>query len=195
METFAQQWGKPTIGILRFEIRPDLRGQGLGKLLLTTLIKQMKEQFFELMELQVSESNLVTLGLCRQTELRDGRPRSSFRQDARTLTETFMAANYDAIIIGGGHNGLVTACYLARAGWKVLVLERRYVVGGACVTEESLPRLQGLDGRLRQQPVPQGDHPRPALARLRLRRAGAQPVVVHAVSRRPLSVAGPRLRR
>ncbi len=50
-----------------------------------------------------------------------------------------MAGNYDAIIIGGGHNGLVTACYLARAGWKVLVLERRYLVGGACVTEETFP--------------------------------------------------------
>jgi phytoene dehydrogenase-like protein len=50
-----------------------------------------------------------------------------------------MAAKYDAIIIGGGHNGLVTACYLARAGWKVLVLERRYIVGGACVTEETFP--------------------------------------------------------
>ncbi len=45
-------------------------------------------------------------------------------------------STYDAIIIGGGHNGLVTACYLARAKWKVLVLERRYIVGGACVTEE-----------------------------------------------------------
>jgi phytoene dehydrogenase-like protein len=49
------------------------------------------------------------------------------------------ATRYDAIIIGGGHNGLVTACYLARARWKVLVLERRYVVGGACVTEETFP--------------------------------------------------------
>ena len=47
--------------------------------------------------------------------------------------------SYDAIIIGGGHNGLVTACYLARAKWKVLVLERRYLVGGACVTEEIFP--------------------------------------------------------
>ena len=46
---------------------------------------------------------------------------------------------YDAIVIGGGHNGLVTACYLARAKWRVLVLERRYVVGGACVTEEVFP--------------------------------------------------------
>jgi phytoene dehydrogenase-like protein len=43
---------------------------------------------------------------------------------------------YDAIVIGAGHNGLVTACYLARAKRKVLVLERRYIVGGACVTEE-----------------------------------------------------------
>lgn len=50
-----------------------------------------------------------------------------------------MAGRYDAIIIGGGHNGLVTACYLARAGWKVLVLERRYLVGGACITEETFP--------------------------------------------------------
>jgi len=50
-----------------------------------------------------------------------------------------MAASYDALIIGGGHNGLVTACYLARAGWKVLVLERRHLVGGACVTEEVFP--------------------------------------------------------
>lgn len=43
---------------------------------------------------------------------------------------------YDAIIVGAGHNGLVTACYLARAKRKVLVLERRYLVGGACVTED-----------------------------------------------------------
>src|ERR1700741_2766784 len=50
-----------------------------------------------------------------------------------------MTGSYDAIIIGAGHNGLVTACYLARAGWKVLVLERRHIVGGACVTEETFP--------------------------------------------------------
>jgi phytoene dehydrogenase-like protein len=46
---------------------------------------------------------------------------------------------YDAIIIGGGHNGLVCAAYLARAGRKVLVLERRERVGGAAVTEEVFP--------------------------------------------------------
>ncbi|HYC33206.1 MAG TPA: NAD(P)/FAD-dependent oxidoreductase, partial [Gemmatimonadales bacterium] len=50
-----------------------------------------------------------------------------------------MSASYDVIIIGGGHNGLVTAAYLARAGVKVLVLERREVLGGACVTEEVWP--------------------------------------------------------
>ena len=50
-----------------------------------------------------------------------------------------MATNYDLIIIGGGHNGLVTAAYLAREGVKVLVLERRGVLGGACVTEEVWP--------------------------------------------------------
>ncbi|MBI4509870.1 MAG: NAD(P)/FAD-dependent oxidoreductase [Deltaproteobacteria bacterium] len=49
------------------------------------------------------------------------------------------AADFDAIIVGAGHNGLVTACTLARAGWKTLVLERRHVVGGACVTEEVFP--------------------------------------------------------
>ena len=46
---------------------------------------------------------------------------------------------YDAIIIGGGHNGLTAAAYLARSGKKVLVLERRHVLGGAAVTEEIFP--------------------------------------------------------
>ncbi|HMD98508.1 MAG TPA: NAD(P)/FAD-dependent oxidoreductase [Terriglobia bacterium] len=50
-----------------------------------------------------------------------------------------MASRYDAIVIGGGHNGLVNAAYLARAGKKVLVLERRHVLGGAAVTEEVFP--------------------------------------------------------
>src|SRR5947209_305353 len=50
-----------------------------------------------------------------------------------------MPTTYDAIIIGAGHNGLVTAAYLARAGYRVLVLERRDVLGGCCITEEPWP--------------------------------------------------------
>src|SRR5256885_16471112 len=50
-----------------------------------------------------------------------------------------MNSKYDCIVIGGGHNGLVNAAYLARAGKRVLVLERRHVLGGAAVTEEVFP--------------------------------------------------------
>jgi phytoene dehydrogenase-like protein len=46
---------------------------------------------------------------------------------------------YDAIVIGGGHNGLTAAAYLAQAGLRILVLERREIVGGCCVTEEIAP--------------------------------------------------------
>ena len=50
-----------------------------------------------------------------------------------------MAQRYDAVIIGGGHNGLISGAYLARAGMKTLVLERRHLLGGAAVTEEVFP--------------------------------------------------------
>src|ERR1700735_3551314 len=50
-----------------------------------------------------------------------------------------MAQHYDVIVIGGGHNGFGKAAYLAKAGKKVLALERRHVLGGAAVTEEILP--------------------------------------------------------
>ncbi len=49
------------------------------------------------------------------------------------------SASYDCIVIGGGHNGLVAAAYLARAGRRVCVLERRHVLGGCATTEELWP--------------------------------------------------------
>ena len=55
------------------------------------------------------------------------------------------AKTYDCIVVGGGHNGLVAAGYLAKAGRKVLVLERRHVVGGCCVTENSGVSEIGID--------------------------------------------------
>ncbi|KAH9518498.1 Pyridine nucleotide-disulfide oxidoreductase domain-containing protein 2, partial [Bulinus truncatus] len=48
-------------------------------------------------------------------------------------------AKYDAVVIGAGHNGLVAAAYLQKSGFKVCVLERRHVIGGAAVTEEIIP--------------------------------------------------------
>lgn len=54
-------------------------------------------------------------------------------------TEYIYAKKWDAVVIGGGHNGLVAAAYIARKKKSVLVLERRHVIGGACVTEEIVP--------------------------------------------------------
>jgi phytoene dehydrogenase-like protein len=55
------------------------------------------------------------------------------------------AARYDAVVVGGGHNGLTAAAYLARAGWSVLLLERRDVLGGAAISQQVFP---GVDVRL-----------------------------------------------
>src|SRR5688572_16982826 len=58
--------------------------------------------------------------------------------DAR-VSDTKLSRDYDAIVIGGGHNGLVNGAYLAKAGLRTLILERRNVVGGAAITEELRP--------------------------------------------------------
>ena len=55
-------------------------------------------------------------------------------------------ATYDAVIVGGGHNGLVAGFYLSRAGLRTLVLERRPFVGGACNTEEFAPGYRASTG-------------------------------------------------
>src|SRR5215213_5491459 len=49
-----------------------------------------------------------------------------------------MSEKYDVAVIGGGHNGLTCACYLAKAGLKVIVLERRHIIGGAVCTEDDI---------------------------------------------------------
>ena len=51
---------------------------------------------------------------------------------------------FDAIIIGAGHNGLACGAYLAKQGLKVLVLERREIIGGCCTTEETVPGCPGF---------------------------------------------------
>src|SRR3972149_4017501 len=72
-----------------------------------------------------------------------------------------MTKSYDAIIIGGGHNGLVNAAYLARAGKNALVLERRHLVGGAAVTEEGFPGFKFTEFSYVEStltPLPNGDY-------------------------------------
>ena len=62
------------------------------------------------------------------------------------MVKAGQGGRWDAVIVGGGHNGLVAAFYLARAGVRTLVLERRPIVGGACVTEEFAPGYRASTG-------------------------------------------------
>ena len=71
-----------------------------------------------------------------------------------------MQSNFDVIVIGSGHNGLVCGAYLAKAGLKTLVLERRDIVGGAAVTEEFAPGIPRLALLLRDEPAASAGHPR-----------------------------------
>lgn len=60
-------------------------------------------------------------------------------RESKQTVSTDVQKSYDAIVVGAGHNGLTAAAYLARAGLSTLVLERREIVGGCCVTEEIAP--------------------------------------------------------
>jgi phytoene dehydrogenase-like protein len=68
-------------------------------------------------------------------------PRTDLTYDPgfRILMRTGTTKVFDAIVVGGGHNGLTAAAYLAREGLSTLVLERRKIIGGCCVTEEIAP--------------------------------------------------------
>ncbi|MEJ7745128.1 MAG: NAD(P)/FAD-dependent oxidoreductase [Nocardioidaceae bacterium] len=59
-----------------------------------------------------------------------------------TAQSTPGSSTYDAIVVGGGHNGLVNGAYLAKSGLRTLILERRHLVGGAAITEELVPGFQ-----------------------------------------------------
>ena len=61
------------------------------------------------------------------------------RKTAMSNGRTELMDRYDAIVVGGGHNGLVNGAYLARGGLKTLILEQRHLVGGAAITEELRP--------------------------------------------------------
>src|SRR5687768_15630257 len=66
--------------------------------------------------------------------------RTAARATSRTTKATTKAdRTYDAIVVGGGHNGLTNGAYLAKAGLRTLILERRHLVGGAAITEELRP--------------------------------------------------------
>ncbi len=101
---------------------------------------------------------------------------------------------YDSAIIGGGHNGLVTAAYLARAGRKVLVLERRELVGGCAVTEEIWPGYRVSTGAYLTSLLQERIVRELELERFGYQRRRQGPRVLLRLSRRPpsLHVAGSR---
>ena len=78
-------------------------------------------------------------GVHRGPSLPEGRRPRGAAPPLQPRAEDGMTETYDAIVIGGGHNGLVNGAYLARGGLKTLILEQRHLVGGAAITEELRP--------------------------------------------------------
>ncbi len=92
--------------------------------------------------------------------------RSGATAPARTASRsTTEDRTWDAIVVGGGHNGLTNAAYLAKAGLKTLVLERRPIFGGAAITEALRPGFWFTTFSYALSLLPAGHHPRPRPAR------------------------------
>ncbi len=77
------------------------------------------------------------------------------------------ATGFDVIVIGAGHNGLVAACYMQRAGLNVAVVEKNDWIGGAAVSRELHPGIHLFQLLLCLQPVPARDHARSGIAATR----------------------------
>ena len=88
---------------------------------------------------RLREGGLSLRDFARQRTGKGEKPRATTEGPQPALSFKAQHSDYDVILVGGGPNGLVTAAYLAKAGRKVLLLERREIVGGTAVTEELLP--------------------------------------------------------